>query len=106
MWSVSLPGLTSRGMTPEYRAVLRSTSGCGLAATTGTRGLALLHLSAVVPDSVKAMITRAPSSSAVVAAAWAIALPICPGSRHGWRARSHVGWGCAARHVRDLGGAA
>ncbi len=56
-------------MTPEYSAVLRRTSGCGLAAITGTRGLALLHLSAVVPDSVNAMMTRAPSSSAVVAAA-------------------------------------
>jgi len=68
--------------------VRRSTSSCGLAATTGIGGRALLQRRAVVPDSVKAMITLACSSVAVEAAAWAIALPTCPGSRHTCRARA------------------
>ena len=88
IWSVSLPGLTRRGTTPEYRAVRRRTSGWGLAATIGIGGRALLQRSAVVPDSVKAMITLAWISAAVAAAAWAIALPTSPGSRQIWRARS------------------
>src|SRR5712692_683209 len=86
IWSVSLPGLTWSGMTPEYSAVRRRTSRCGLAAMIGIGGRALLHRRAVVPDSVKAMITRAWSSVAVAAAAWAIALPTWPGSRQIWRA--------------------
>ena len=88
IWSVSRPGLTSSGTTPEYSAVRRSTSGCGLAATTGIGGRALLQRNAVVPDSVKAMINLAWISAAVAAAAWAIALPTSPGSRQIWRARS------------------
>src|SRR5207249_1548354 len=80
IWSVSRPGLTSSGTTPEYSAVRRSTSGCGLAATTGIGCRALLQRSAVVPDSVKAMINLAWISAAVAAAAWASALPTSPGS--------------------------
>src|SRR5437879_12383386 len=68
----------------------------------GIGGLALLHRSAVVPDSVNAMITLACSSAAVEAAAWAIALPTWPGSRQIWRARSYVGCVCAARQVRAI----
>src|SRR5256886_17075985 len=81
IWSVSLPGLTRRGTTPEYRAVRRRTSGCGLAATIGIGGRALLQRSAVVPDSVKAMITLAWISAAGAAAPGAGGLPPPPGSR-------------------------
>src|SRR6266508_2516387 len=100
--SVSRPGLTSRGTTPEYSAVRRSTSGCGLAAMIGIGGLALLQRRAVVPDSVKAMMTRASSSVAVEAAACAIALPTWPGSRQNWRARSKAGCFCAAWQIRAI----
>src|SRR4029077_11026994 len=65
----------------------------------GIGGRALLHRRAVVPDSVKAMITRAWSSVAVAAAAWAIALPTWPGSRQIWRARSKAGCFWAARQI-------
>ena len=85
--SVSRPGLTSSGTTPEYRAVFRRTSAFGLAAMIGTEGRALLQRRAVVPDSVNAMIRRALSSSALAAAACAIALPTSPGSRQIWRWR-------------------
>src|SRR2546425_9652394 len=102
IWSVSRPGLTRRGTTPEYSAVRRSTSGWGLAATTGMGGRALLQRSAVVPDSVKAMISLAWISAAVDAAAWAIALPTSPGSRQIWRARSYEGCFWAARQMRAI----
>src|SRR5438132_13639256 len=68
----------------------------------GIGGLALLHRSAVVPDSVNAMITLACSSAAVEAAAWAIALPTWPGSRQIWRARPYVACFCAARQIRAI----
>src|ERR1700730_16609305 len=77
----------------------------------GTVGRALLTRRAVVPDSVKAMMARAPISEAISAAASAMAAPTepasrqgrapgQPGGRPGWGlSRWYEGWLSAARHT-------